>query len=116
MRLLALYLLLPASVLFAAPLTLRSRLQSGAPMTVEAEAKEGVYLVTVVYGGDDIDSATTMKAELRRVYEIGLRVPKGGAVKRTSPSLFGTLAGRRPRDAASAGQRAALQTSLLNTL
>ena len=83
MRLLALYLLLPASVLFAAPLTLRSRLQSGAPMTVEAEAKEGVYLVTVVYGGDDIDSATTMKAELRRVYEIGLRVPKGGAVKRT---------------------------------
>ena len=83
MRLLALYLLLPASVLFAAPLTLRSRLQSGAPMTVETEAKEGVYLVTVVYGGDDIDSATTMKAELRRVYEIGLRVPKGGAVKRT---------------------------------
>ena len=83
MRLLALSLLLPASVLFAAPLALRSQLQPGAPMTVEADAKEGVYLVTVVYGGDDIDSATTMKAELRRVYEIGLRVPKGGSVKRT---------------------------------
>jgi lysophospholipase L1-like esterase len=83
MRLLALSLFLPASVLFAGPLTLRSQLQPGAPMTVEADAKEGVYLVTVVYGGDDVDSVTTMKAELRRVYEVNLHVPKGGSVKRT---------------------------------
>jgi len=76
-------LLLVVSGLAAAPLKLRSQLQPGAPMTVEADAKEGVYVVTVVYGGDDVDSVTTMKAELRRVYEINLHVPKGGSVKRT---------------------------------
>jgi len=83
MRRLVLSLFLPASVLCAEPIAQRAQLQPGAPMTVEADAKEGVYLVTVVYGGDDVDSETTMKAELRRVYEINLRVPKGGSVKRT---------------------------------
>jgi len=52
-------------------------------MSAEVDVPEGVYLVTVVYGADDIDSVTTMKAELRRVCEVNLRVPRGGSLRRT---------------------------------
>lgn len=65
---------------WAAPLTLRAQLQPGAPLTVEADAVEGDYVVTVTYGGDDADSVTTMKGEARRLYALNVKVPKGGSL------------------------------------
>lgn len=67
----------------AEPVAVRAQLKAGEPMSAEADVPEGVYLVTVVYGGDDVDSVTTMKAELRRIYEVNLRVPRGGSVSRS---------------------------------
>jgi lysophospholipase L1-like esterase len=83
MRVLVLSLLLPASALFADPLALRSQLQPGAPMSVEADAPEGDYVVKVTFGGDDVDSVTTVKGEARRLYALNVKVPKGGSLVQT---------------------------------
>ena len=64
----------------AAPLTLRTQLTPGAPLTVEADAPEGDYMVTVTYGGDDVDSVTTLKGEARRLYALNVKVVKGGSL------------------------------------
>ena len=44
---------------------------------------EGIYRVTVEFGGDDVESVTTCKGEARRLFVLGERVPKGGSVRRT---------------------------------
>ncbi len=44
---------------------------------------EGIYRVTVDFGGDDIDSVTSCKGEARRLYAIDVRVPKGATARRT---------------------------------
>ncbi len=39
--------------------------------------EEGMHLVTIAFGGDDVDSVTTVKAEARRLLALNVAVPKG---------------------------------------
>jgi lysophospholipase L1-like esterase len=47
------------------------------------DVPEGVYRVTVEFGGDDAESVTTCKGEARRLFVLGEQVPKGGSVTKT---------------------------------
>jgi len=47
------------------------------------DVPEGVYRVTVEFGGDDVDSTTTCKGEARRLFVLAERVPRGGRVSKT---------------------------------
>ena len=38
---------------------------------------EGIHLVTIAFGAEDIDSVTTVKAEARRLIALNIAVPKG---------------------------------------
>lgn len=40
-------------------------------------AEEGIHLVTIAFGGEDVDSVTTVKAEARRLIALNVAVPKG---------------------------------------
>ena len=40
-------------------------------------AEEGMHLVTIAFGAEDIDSVTTVKAEARRLIALNVAVPKG---------------------------------------
>jgi lysophospholipase L1-like esterase len=63
---------------------------------------EGVHLVTIAFGADDVDSVTTVKAEARRLIALNVAVPKG----RTEVRRF-LVDVRRPEYA---GGRVALKT------
>ena len=54
-----------------------------APPGFVRNVPEGVYRVTVDFGGDEAASVTTCKGEARRLFVLGQRVPKGGTVTRT---------------------------------
>jgi lysophospholipase L1-like esterase len=65
-------------------------------------AVEGIHLVTIAFGGDDVDSVTTVKGEARRLLALQVAVPKG----RTETRSF-LIDVRRPEYA---GGRVALKT------
>ena len=46
-------------------------------------AEEGMHLVTIAFGAEDIDSVTTVKAEARRLIALNVAVPKGRTETRT---------------------------------
>jgi lysophospholipase L1-like esterase len=48
--------------------------------TLSRPAAEGMYVVTVAFGGTDVDSVTTVKAEARRLLALNVAVPKGQVV------------------------------------
>lgn len=53
------------------------------PAAFVRDVPEGVYRVTVEFGSDEAESVTTCKAEARRLFVLGERVPKGGRVAKT---------------------------------
>jgi len=53
------------------------------PERFARDVPEGIYRVTVEFGGDDIESITTCKGEARRLFVLGERVPKGASERRT---------------------------------
>ncbi len=53
------------------------------PERFSRDVPEGIYRVTVEFGGDDVESVTTCKGEARRLFVLGERVPKGRRVHRT---------------------------------
>ena len=63
---------------------------------------EGIHLVTIAFGADDVDSVTTVKAEARRLIALNVAVPRG----RTEVRRF-LVDVRRPEYA---GGRVALKT------
>lgn len=63
---------------------------------------EGIHLVTIAFGADDVDSVTTVKAEARRLIALNVTVPRG----RTEVRRF-LVDVRRPEYA---GGRVALKT------
>lgn len=56
---------------------------AGDPAGFSRDLREGVYRVTVEFGGDDVESTTTCKGETRRLFVLGERVPRGGRVSKT---------------------------------
>jgi len=53
-----------------------------ASATLSRPAEEGMYVVTVAFGAEDMDSVTTVKAEARRLLALNVAVPKGQTVTR----------------------------------
>lgn len=92
----------PLALLAGAPV-LEFRGTAERPAAVLARpAEEGIHLVTIAFGGDDVDSVTTVKAEARRLLALNIAVPKG----RTETRSF-LVDVRRPEYA---GGRVALKT------
>lgn len=56
---------------------------AGDPAGFSRDLPEGVYRVTVEFGGDDVESTTTCKGEARRLFVLAERVPRGGRVSKT---------------------------------
>ena len=78
------------------------------PAGFDRTLPEGIYRVTVDFGGDDIDSVTSCKGEARRLYALDVRVPKGATARRTflvdthRPEFPGGRVGLKPREVGSA--------------
>ena len=64
-------------------LLVASPMRADEPAGFSREVPEGIYRVTIVFGGDDVASVTTCKGEARRLFVLGERVPKGASASRT---------------------------------
>jgi len=73
-------LLLPLLIFAADPISEFRGSPTQPAATLSRPAAEGIYAVTVVFGGTDVDSVTTVKAEARRLLALNVAVPKGQVV------------------------------------
>ena len=70
-------LLLPLALLAAEPAGEFRGSSERTSAVLTRPVSEGIHLVTIAFGGEDIDSVTTVKAEARRLIALNIAVPKG---------------------------------------
>jgi lysophospholipase L1-like esterase len=70
-------LLLPLALRAADPVVEFRGSPERSSAVLSQPAPEGIHLVTIAFGADDVDSVTTVKAEARRLIALNVTVPKG---------------------------------------